>query len=113
MRRKYTYALLFFIVNYCWAQTPIPGHPVTEPTQILKTLNSFLDYWGANLKLSEDFTAYDSASQVISKATFLKLLTTGEYLPLRLSSKNASLSYKLYKLNPSVGDDIRGCIKGW
>src|SRR5690349_17556143 len=84
MKKVYTYALVFFISNYCWAQTEIPERAVEKTAYIIKDLNSFLDYWGTNVKLSEDFTAYGPASQVISKGTFLKLLTTGEYLPLRL-----------------------------
>jgi peroxiredoxin len=76
-----------------------PGTPMYSPTEILKSNNSFISYIGQNLNLlSEDLTAYDTNGKTISKLEFLKQLTTGRYLFLRLNSTNGKVYFKLYNL---------------
>jgi len=105
--------IFFLIVSFTFAFTTNPGAPVEAPAQILKDFNSFLTYMGENLKLSEDFTAYGTDGRVISKATFLKMLTSGDYLPLRLNSTDSKLYFKLYKFNASDGSSFRENTAGW
>src|SRR6202012_221107 len=87
--------------------------PVEQPVVILKTFDSFLSYYGQYVKLESDFAALDESSHVVTKDAFLKLMTTGKYLPLRLQSKSAEPVYQLYKLNPSISSRITECLKGW
>ncbi|MGZ3763799.1 MAG: TlpA family protein disulfide reductase [Mucilaginibacter sp.] len=108
------FLLSFLLITTAFCQNLNPGRPVDEPAKILKDFGSFLDYMSDNLKnYSEDFTAYNAASKVISKDYYMKMLCTGNYIPLRLSSAGGKLSYKLYKVNPTVRKDIREASKGW
>jgi peroxiredoxin len=114
MKKFITAALFIFtLINVSFCQAQNPGAPVEKPENILKTMDSFFAYVSSNLKLSANYTAYDASSKVISKATFLKTLTSGNYLPLRLSSTDAKMYFKLYKLSPAAKHDVGGYIKGW
>lgn len=87
---------------------------IKSPSEILKNTWSLLYYKRDFLRLSEDLNAYDQTQHKISKADFLKKLMTGNYLPLRLTEENNNLhSYKLFKLNYSINNDIRSIIKNW
>ena len=59
---------------------------LVPPETILKDFMSLLQYKRDHLGLSEPFTALDENSVALSKAQFLKQLSTGNYLPLRLRS---------------------------
>ncbi len=114
MKNTFVCFLLFLILasSSCTPKNNY-GNPVVSPDTILKNMMSFLAYRERNVMLSEDFTALDPASEIISKETFLQLLSTGEYLPLRLESKDSSTYYQLYKLTASDNADIRLTLKSW
>lgn len=67
---------------------------------------NFWYYWNDNVKLSRDYIAYNENNKQITKEVFLKKLISGDYLPLRLKSKDSSLYYGIYKLNDSVNEGI-------
>jgi thiol-disulfide isomerase/thioredoxin len=113
MQNKIAYIFLFFFLATSCTQNKNYGDPIVEPAIILKSLMSFLVYREDYLRLSEDFTAFDPASHIISKETFLKLFSSGEYLPLRLISKDSSSYYRLNKLSDTTNEDIQQTIKSW
>jgi peroxiredoxin len=106
-------AFLFFSFHYSKAQNSGTGKPVEEPDKILKTEMNLLYYNRDYLRLSEDFTAYNRTSQIISREKFFELFASGEYLPLRLLSKDGGNYYKLYKVNALVDIDILTTLKQW
>jgi peroxiredoxin len=114
MKKFIVIALLIF-TSACvsFGQMLNPGSPVEKPADILKNMDSFLSYVSSNLKLSANYTAYDVNSKVISKAAFLKARTSGNYLPLRLSSSDSKMYFRLYKFKGTVSRDMRGAIQGW
>lgn len=88
---------MFLIMPYssCTHNSPY-GDPVEVPSEILKDQTNFLKYYNS-LKLSENFIALDTCSRTITKGEFLKAVSSGAYLPLKLTSGD-SLYYKLYKI---------------
>lgn len=104
--------LLLSFQVYCFGVST-PGAPVEAPANILKSVNSFFAYSGENMRLAEDFTAYNSSLKVISKGAFLKALTSGNYFPLRLTSTDNKLYFKLYRFDASTKNEIREATKGW
>lgn len=102
--------VLILIVSSC-SQTSGYESPNADPGLILKDFNGWWNYNYRNINLSQNYTALDTTNKVISKETFLKFLCSGEYIPLRLISKDSSLKYRLYKLSPSIGNDIKTQIK--
>ncbi|GAA3974056.1 TlpA family protein disulfide reductase [Mucilaginibacter dorajii] len=81
-----------------------PGVPVLKPEEILKSNDSFYNYIGLYFfKLTQDIVPYDAAKKAISKRVFFQKLTTGNYLPLKLSSADGKLYYQLYKVNSAAG----------
>lgn len=100
---------LILVCTSC-SQPSAFGVPIENPTDILKNFTSYWKYSNTFLKLSEDFIALDTSSNVVDKGFFLQQLTSGKYLPLRLSSKETPC-YKLFKLNNNVDKDIYNTIK--
>lgn len=70
---------------------------------------SWLNYAQENLFWSSDYTALDTASKPISKKQFLTALSTGKYLPLRLTTKDTT--YQLCTLSDQANDDVRTTIQ--
>jgi len=68
-------------------------------------------YYSRNINLSSDFAGLTEQSEEIDKEPFLDQLTSGNYIPLRLSSKNGTNSYKLHSLDSLAIDDIRTTIR--
>lgn len=101
------------IVSYSCAQENKYGKPVEEPSAIVKNIMSFLEYRDKNINLYQEFIGLDSASNIISKEVFLKLLSTGNYLPLKLATNDSAIYYQLIKLEDSVNIDIKTTIKYW
>jgi peroxiredoxin len=109
MRKAFTlFILLFGITNLSCAQ--LSANAASKPEAITKDVVSFLIYQRDHLHLTERFSPFDALSKPISKGRFLKALTTGLYLPLRLDPKNGIARYRLYKLRPATSQDVRQVI---
>ncbi len=114
MKKNAAYIFLIFLLfSFSCQQSKNYGDPTIEPAVILKSFNSFWTYLTRYVRPSEDFTALNIGSEVMTKDNFLKLLSTGDYLPLRLNSRDSSIYYKLYKLSDDAEDDIKETIKNW
>lgn len=114
MKQNLACFLLFLALttNSCTQKSNF-GDPVMQPSAILKDMIAFLTYQEENVRLSEDFTALDTDSENITKESFLNLLSSGDYLPLRLISKDSLSYYQLYKLDASTNKDIRLTLISW
>jgi hypothetical protein len=82
--------------------------PVDEPNQILKNAISFWAYKQKHIRLYEDFQALDSQLKPITRETFLRTLSTGRYLPLRLENEDTTTLYQLLALPDRVDQDLKG-----
>lgn len=71
----------------------------------------FWSYWYRDVRLSEDFIPLNENDSVVSKDFFLKKVSSGGYLPLKLKSNDSSIYYKLYKINAPVDSSITENIK--
>jgi len=96
------YAIFIYLLICYSCRSPHQKKPVFEPELILKSVDNRDNYVNYYLKLSNDFIAYDTAYNLITKEKFLKALSSGKYLPLWLKSNDSLLYYKLYKLGPNV-----------
>ena len=114
MKVESSFISLLFVLHFTsCTQIPNYGAPVVEPATILNSSASFQAYWEGKVKLHEDFTPLDTSSNVISKKVFLKFISSGDYLPLRLKSTDTSNYYKLYKLDERVNKDIKYACEYW
>jgi peroxiredoxin len=89
------------------------GEAIEAPAAILKDASSFWTYQWKNIQLHKPFTALDTASNIISKEVFMSSLSTGKYLPLKLTTTDSSTYYQLYSLNKTVNRETRELIKRW
>jgi peroxiredoxin len=87
------------------------SQPVVSPDSILKNMNNFLQYNSDHLMFDEDFIAYDEQGHNMPKDEFLKMVATGNYLPLQLYSKHNAWEYQLYKLKTGVDRDVQIMLK--
>ena len=87
------------------------GQPNADFKNLEKDFITWWTYHENNIRLSSNFIAIDNLSNRISKADFFEKLTTGEYIPLKLNSKDNLIYYKLFKLDEGSNSEIRQQIK--
>ena len=74
----------------------------------------FMKWWtyqSNTISLSSDFEGFDVEFNKIDKKLFLEKLTTGNFIPLRLSPLNGIEQYKLFKLGVHADERIGTTIK--
>jgi peroxiredoxin len=115
MKKPFLLSLcLFMLIGRSFSLQTGPGGPITKPEVILKNMDNFNDYISLHFfKLYQDLTAYNEESKVISKREFLEKLTTGHYLPLRLSSADNKLYYRLYRFRSKAFPDMGDFVKSY
>lgn len=105
---KYIYVYLFLPILLGAAscsQKESYDKPIVLPEDILKNSNTLWNYHNSYLKLSEDYISLDTTLKPIAKKEFLRLITTGKYLPLRLTSRDTAC-YQLYGIGVPKEDYI-------
>ncbi|HEU4472448.1 MAG TPA: TlpA disulfide reductase family protein, partial [Flavisolibacter sp.] len=110
-KTKLLLSLLFFLFS-CREEKRIGG-PIGNAHLLQKSLMSFLQYRQNHLRPYEDFKALDASSSVITKENFLQLLSTGGYLPLKLSANAEIPVYQLYEMSDSSDQELRSVIREW
>lgn len=100
---------LFLSISCSEKKESIP--PDTNPKTLETDFREWWDYHSKNIILSSDFIPVNENSKPISKDEFLKNLTSGEYIPLKLISNDSLTRYKLFKLNKDADKGIRGTVK--
>lgn len=88
----------------------MPGKPIQDPQKLIKDFTSFWLYFTRYINFEDEFIAMDSTFNKIGKLFFLKELTTGNYFPVRLYSKD-NIYYQLYKPSTWPVKDISSTIK--
>lgn len=99
--------VFMFLALATTAQTP--GKAVVPADRILKNINTVQQYDSDHLRFNGDFIAFNTHGQIITKGKFLKQLTTGNYLPLQVYSKNQKWAYELFALGTNVDKDAQQC----
>lgn len=108
-KNAYCFVFLYCVLFLLSCNNQEKRAPVESPTYILSSFMNFWNYWYNNVKLPLDFIAFDQNGEQINKQTFLKDLSSGKYLPLRLKSKH-HLFYQLYKIPKPVPAGIQNTI---
>jgi len=85
--------------------------PVVPPSLVAKDMMSWLYYERDNMRWSADFQALDTSSRSIERSEFLKMLTTGNYLPVRIRTSDSSLCYQLYRAGNNIDEATREVIR--
>ncbi|MES2277045.1 MAG: TlpA disulfide reductase family protein [Bacteroidota bacterium] len=89
-----------------------PRLKATVPAKsIIKNMSTLMDYNRDHLRLNIDFIAYDAQAHIVTKTQFLKAITTGDYLPLKVSSGKKAWEYQLYKLDADADSDVKSMLK--
>jgi peroxiredoxin len=110
--RKYTFLalLILFQVTLSCSKKPNYGSPDVDFNRIKKSFSEWWVYHNKSIILSSNFIALDAESNRISKDLFLKNLTSGEFIPLKLAATDSTY-YKLFKLDQGSDKTIPEVIK--
>jgi peroxiredoxin len=110
MMTKIFYSLFLVVIfTSCNGQAKL-GKPDINPTEVQKSYLDWRNYQKENIMLSRDFVALDSNSKEITKETFLKVLSEGNYIPIRLESDKDVFYYKLFKIETTSDTSIKASI---
>jgi peroxiredoxin len=104
------YYLVFVIVCILYGCTTPKNKkiPFVEVQDIEKNVMSWLYYDRDYMNWSADCIAFNEKDSLIAKKDFLKQLVTGQYIPVRLKSKDSTIQYQLaIAHNAEVGNLIR------
>jgi len=98
--KKYILFLLIVVLTatISCSRKPNYGSPNVDIESIKKSQSLWWTYHNKNIILSSNFIALDNLSNRISKELFLKNLTTGDFIPLKLTPTD-SIYYQLFKLD--------------
>lgn len=109
-----------FVDAISQAKTPIPVNiidapkertPIIPAADLCKDFTTFWNYYTQNVKLNQDFSAYNNKGETITKEDFLKQLKTGLYFPLRVFSKTDDFAYQLQKIPAKADSAISTYMK--
>ncbi len=100
---------LVIFSNFSCSQISNTDNANVNINEVQQDFKTWWDYNFKNIKLSADFIPLDISSNIISKEMFLKQLSTGEFIPIKIES--TELKYKLFKLNLSIDPDIKTQVK--
>tara|TARA_R110002126_G_scaffold144128_1_gene290131 strand:+ start:969 stop:1742 length:774 start_codon:yes stop_codon:yes gene_type:complete len=109
MKKVFITLCLLLLFASCSGQSPF-GKPEVSSVKIQTQFMNWWTYQYNNIMLSRDFIALDSNSKEITKAHFLKELSDGNYIPIRLESNSALFYYKLFKIDPNSDTSIKATI---
>lgn len=110
MTKQLLLAAFIFQLFAC-SSTLNSNQPVVSPSAISKDFMSWLYYERDYMQWSADFKALDTSSQPMERKEFLRELTTGNYLPVKIKADDSSLCYQLYRMESNVDNGIRETIK--
>jgi thiol-disulfide isomerase/thioredoxin len=105
-----TFLFAILALGSC-SEKPKFGQPNVDFKAVEKDFLKWWTYHNNNIVLSSDFIAIDNSSKIIDKDAFLKNLTTGDFIPLKLSSKDSVTYYQLFKLDQTADKEISKTIK--
>ena len=71
-----------FFSNLSYSQSSNTDNPNIDVNLVQKDFTTWWNYTKSNIKLSAEFIPLDISSNIISKESFLKQLSTGEYIAL-------------------------------
>lgn len=104
--------LVVFLVSFfisCDGQNKY-GNPDVDPLIIQKNFMEWWTYQSGNIMLSSDFIALDLDFKIIEKEAFLKKLSEGYTIPIRLQASDSLVYYKLYPLESTSDSNIKPTI---
>ena len=102
--------LLIFSFSSCTEKNSA-GEVIGKPDQVTSDVMSWIRYKQKHIKLHKQFVAFDTLTNPIDRGEFIRLLTTGKYVPLKLASDDSLTHYQLFALSPTVDKMIRAVIK--
>lgn len=82
------------------------GKAIIDEKTIMANFGTFWEYYKTNIMFFEDFVPFDTAGVIIKKEDFLKALTTAEYYPLAIYSKDSLINYKLVKIPVKAPENV-------
>ena len=110
MKISWKYIIIPFFFFSCQSHIKPSETIVQDPKHILSSFTNFWAYWYNDVKLSEDFTAYNENDSVVSKEFFLSQVSTGKYLPVKYKIDDSLNRYKLYKIGNAADSSITSTI---
>lgn len=111
LRKAFKIIFMLAVLTDVRANAQTADEEIVPVKTAIKNVRALLDYTTGYLQLKRNFVAYDQQMHKITKPKFLRLLCTGNYLPIRLYSTNEEGEYRLYHLPVKTDPDIKSVLK--
>ena len=109
--KKFTIlTLLLTLLISCTEKTEF-GKPNIDVQNISSDFSKWWKYQYDDIVLSSNFIPIDDSSNLISVDQFFKDLISGNFIPIKLDSKDNSTYYQLFKLGSNSDEEIKRVIK--
>lgn len=119
---KIAIALFLSVLLFsCEKQTPVKQpssfkkveevQPSVDSKELQSDFRKWWTYYSYEINLSTDFIGLNEQLDIIEKSVFLKLLTSGKYIPLKEPSSDEIHTYRLLKLSSDADESISATIK--
>ena len=107
------YPALFFLITSILIGCKQEVKIITPGIRVVELENDFKKWWryyNDEIMLSSDFLSLNQYSEQIEKGEFLELLTSGDFVPIKVNSIDNKEYYRLYKLTTQADKSIRETI---
>lgn len=105
---------LFFlgiIIGSCNNQIKAVPPAVATDSAVLADFKSFWQYWYDSVQLYKNYEAYDTVGKKLEDTTYISLLRTGNFMPIKINTSSDTPAYKLLRIpNDSSKYEIRKTI---
>lgn len=99
------------VTNSCNNQTKAVLPSMEIDSAVLADFKDFWQYWYDSVQLYKNYEAYDTIGKVLEDTTFISLLRTGNFMPIKVNTSLYTPAYKLIRIpNGSSTYEIKKTI---
>lgn len=116
-RIKFTLSLIVFLLLFVSCKDNPKEQSRNTPntdiniTNIDKSFNKWWIYQNQNIDLSSDFKAFNDNGEEIGTKLFFEIMSSGNYIPIKLATNKENGHYQLYKLGNNADAEIKVQIR--
>lgn len=114
MKNNVVFAFIFItiIITSCRNELRPIALVSVKDSSVLVDFRTFWQYWYDSVQLYKDYRGYDTLGKKLEDTTFISLLRTGNFMPMKINISNDTPAYKILRIpNDSSNYEIKKTIE--